>query len=185
MISPAASLLSLDPQGNTTRYQYNNLNLVTQATDPRDNNTTFSYDPNGNLLSLTDAPNHTTTYTYDNMDRVLRGLIPCCDNESYSYDLNGNLVSSTDRKSQVTSLTYDPLDRLKLVGYNTVVNGGNTTYESTIGYTYDAGNRMTQAVDSAGGTITEAYDNLDRLTSETTPQGQFLMAMIWRADAPA
>jgi YD repeat-containing protein len=31
---------------------------------------------------------------------------------------------------------------------------------------------MTQAVDSAGGTITEAYDNLDRLTSETTPQGQ-------------
>jgi RHS repeat-associated protein len=31
---------------------------------------------------------------------------------------------------------------------------------------------MIQVVDSAGGTITEAYDNLDRLTSETTPQGQ-------------
>jgi RHS repeat-associated protein len=31
---------------------------------------------------------------------------------------------------------------------------------------------MTQAVDSAGGTITEAYDNLNRVTSETTPQGQ-------------
>jgi len=30
---------------------------------------------------------------------------------------------------------------------------------------------MAQAVDSAGGTITEAYDNLDRLTSETTAQG--------------
>jgi YD repeat-containing protein len=26
-------------------------------------------------------------------------------------------------------------------------------------------------VDSAGGTITRAYDDLDRLTSETTPQG--------------
>jgi YD repeat-containing protein len=61
---------------------------------------------------------------------------------------------------------------LKLVGYNAVVNAGVTSYESTVGYTYDAGNRMTQAVDSAGGTITEAYDNLDRLTSETTPQGQ-------------
>jgi YD repeat-containing protein len=82
------------------------------------------------------------------------------------------LVSSTDRKSQVTSLTYDPRNRLKLVGYNTVINAGATSYESTTGYTYDAGNRMTQAVDSAGGTITEAYDNLDRLTSETTPQGQ-------------
>jgi RHS repeat-associated protein len=57
------------------------------------------------------------------------------------------------------------------VGFNTVTNGGTTSYESTISYTYDAGNRMTQTVDSAGGTITEAYDNLDRLTSETTAQG--------------
>ena len=30
---------------------------------------------------------------------------------------------------------------------------------------------MTQAVDSVSGTITDGYDNLDRLTSETTPQG--------------
>jgi YD repeat-containing protein len=59
----------------------------------------------------------------------------------------------------------------QIVGYNTVVNGGVASYESTIGYTYDSGNRMTQAVDSAGGTITDAYDNLDRLTSETTTQG--------------
>jgi RHS repeat-associated protein len=163
-----------DSQGNTTRYQYNNLNLVTQVTDPKGNNTTFSYDPNGNLLSLTDALHLTTptTWTYDNMDRALTRTDPLLRQESYSYDLEGNLVSSTDRKSQVTSLTYDPLNRLKLVGFNTVVNAGVTSYESTVGYTYDAGNRMTQAVDSAGGTITEAYDNLDRLTSETTPQGQ-------------
>jgi RHS repeat-associated protein len=52
-----------------------------------------------------------------------------------------------------------------------VVSGGNTTYESTISYTYDAGNRMTQAVDTAGGTITEGYDGLNRLTSETTSLG--------------
>ena len=32
-------------------------------------------------------------------------------------------------------------------------------------------NRLTQAVDSSTGTITRAYDGLDRLTSETTPQG--------------
>ena len=42
---------------------------------------------------------------------------------------------------------------------------------STITYTYDAGNRMTQAVDSIAGTITDGYDGLDRMTSETTPQG--------------
>ena len=161
-----------DPQGNTVKMQYSPLNLVTQVTDPKGNNTVFSYDPNGNLLSLTDAANHTTSYAYDNMDRALTRTDPLLRQESYSYDLNGNLVSSTDRKSQVTSLTYDPLNRPKLVGYNTVVNAGVTAYESTVGYTYDAGNRMTQAVDSAGGTITQAYDNLGRLSSETTPQGQ-------------
>jgi RHS repeat-associated protein len=44
-------------------------------------------------------------------------------------------------------------------------------YESTATYTYDAGNRLTQAVDSTSGTIALGHDNLDRLTSETTPQG--------------
>jgi RHS repeat-associated protein len=167
---------STDTQGNVTRSQYSNLNLVTQVTDPQGNNTTFSYDPNGNLLSLADALNHTTSWTYDNMDRVATRTDPLLRQESFSYDSNGNLSSSTDRKGQITSLTYDPLNRTKLVGYNTVVNGGVTSYESTIGYTYDSGNRMTQAVDSAGGTITEAYDNLDRLTTETTAQGSISYA---------
>ena len=163
-----------DAQGNTTGYQYNNLNLVTQVTDAKGGITAFSYDPNGNLLSVTDALHVTTptTWTYDNMDRVQTRTDPLLRQESYNYDLMGNVVSSTDHKSQVTSLTYDPLGRLKLVGYNAVVNAGVTSYESTVGYTYDAGNRMNQAVDSTGGTITKAYDNLDRLSSETTPQGQ-------------
>lgn len=91
--------------------------------------------------------------------------------ESYSYDLIGNPASSTDRRGQVTSITYDPLNRAKFVGYNTVVNQGVTSYESTVSYAYDGGNRMTQVVDTAGGTITEAYDDLDRLTTETTAQG--------------
>jgi YD repeat-containing protein len=45
------------------------------------------------------------------------------------------------------------------------------TYESTITHSYDAGDRLIQAVDSVSGTITRSYDALDRLTSEVTPQG--------------
>jgi YD repeat-containing protein len=43
-------------------------------------------------------------------------------------------------------------------------------------YTYDAGNRITQVQEKNSGgtvtaTITRAYDGLDRLTQEVTPQG--------------
>jgi RHS repeat-associated protein len=45
------------------------------------------------------------------------------------------------------------------------------TYESTINYSYDAGDRLIQAVDSVTGTISRSYDGLDRLTSEVSPRG--------------
>jgi RHS repeat-associated protein len=45
-------------------------------------------------------------------------------------------------------------------------------YDSTITYTYDAANRLTQIADSANGTITRSYDDrFNTLTQETTPQG--------------
>ncbi|MCW5785248.1 MAG: hypothetical protein KIT39_18180 [Nitrospirales bacterium] len=42
---------------------------------------------------------------------------------------------------------------------------------STTGYSYDAGNRLVQIVDSLSGTITRIYGDLNRLTEETTLQG--------------
>jgi YD repeat-containing protein len=57
---------------------------------------------------------------------------------------------------------------------------------STTTYTYDAGNRVTQIVDSpSGATITRAFDGLDRLTSETTPQELSLTLMTTLDGAPA
>jgi RHS repeat-associated protein len=50
------------------------------------------------------------------------------------------------------------------------------SYESTISYSYDAGNRLTQAADSVTGTITRTYDDLNRMTEETTPQGSITYA---------
>jgi RHS repeat-associated protein len=163
--------IKTDAQGNTASYSYDNLDHVTQTIDGNGAVTGIIYDPNGNMLSLTDALNHTTSWTYDSMNRILTRTDPLLRKENFTYDLNGNMTSSTDRKGQVTSFTYDSLNRLNLVGFNAIVNGGNTTYESTISYTYDARNRVTQAVDSAGGTITKTYDDVNRLITETTPNG--------------
>jgi YD repeat-containing protein len=77
------------------------------------------------------------------------------------------LTQHTDRRGKVTIYQYDGLDRRKFAGYGK--NG--TTYESTIDFTWDWGDRLTQAVDSIAGTISRGYDLLDNLKSETTPQG--------------
>lgn len=73
--------------------------------------TSFSYDPNGNLLSVTDARNGVTSYTYNTMDRLATRTDPLLQQESYVYDNTGNLTEVTDRKSQVSTFTYDALNR--------------------------------------------------------------------------
>lgn len=152
----------INPLGAVTRYEYDNHNHHTRWIDPLLGTTSFSYDSNGNLTSVTDAANNVTTYVYDNMDRLMTRRDQLLHDDLYEYDLNGNLKKATDRKGQITNFTYDALNRLTQVTYADA---------STTSYTYDAGSRITQLVDSMSGTIAYGYDNLDRLISETTPQG--------------
>jgi RHS repeat-associated protein len=163
--------------GQTVQYQYWPLNQVKQIIDPLSGQTSLTYDPNGNLLTLADALGsaHTTTYTYDNMDRVLTRTDPLGHMECYGtvsggacqtgtgYDLNGNLKTFTDRRGKVTTFQYDAMNRRTSASFG--------PGESSIAYTYDAANRLVQVTDSTSGTITRAYDNLDRLISEASPQG--------------
>ncbi len=157
--------------GQMVQYQYNPLNQVTQITDSLNGQTAFSYDANGNLSTVTDAlgSSHKTTYTYDNMDRLAtRQDALQHPAETYQYDKNGNLVQFTDRRNKVTTFQYDNVNRRIFAGFGAQAG---PTYDSTISYSYDAGNRLIQAVDSISGTITRSYDGLDRLTSEVSPQG--------------
>ncbi len=83
------------------------------------------------------------------------------------FDLNGNVTQFTDRRGKLTTLQYDQVNRLTFVGFGT----SGSSYESTINLSYDAANRLIQAVDNVTGTITRTFDGLDRLTSESTPLG--------------
>ena len=110
------------------------MNRVTRITDPLQGVTVFSYDPNGNLLSLTDSRGNVTSHTYDNMDRVSTRTDPLLHSESYQYDANGNVVQHTDRKGQVTSYTYDSLDQLTLVTHADGSTINYTCYETLDSY---------------------------------------------------
>ena len=171
-VDDAGRVLSTrNPLGETARYEYDALNQLKKFTDPLGGATSYTYDANGNLLTVKDAKNNVTTYTYNNMDRLTSRKDALLRTQSYVYDGMGNLTKLTDRRGKVTNYTYDNRNRVNFAGFGAVVSGQNTTYESTINYTYDAGDRLTQTVDSVSGTMTFGYDNLDRLTSQTTPQG--------------
>jgi YD repeat-containing protein len=79
------------------------LNRLTQVLDPLNGTTGFTYDANGNLLSVTDARSNATTYAYVNMDRLAMRVNPLTRSESYQYDLAGNMrqrgLALTSRQS--------------------------------------------------------------------------------------
>ena len=159
-----------DPLGNRTTFNYDALKRLIQTTDALGNSTASTYDANSNRLSFADPRGGATSWTFDSMNRALTRTDALNQIESYAYDLAGNLVRVTDRKGQVTGYQYDLLNRRTFAGFGASV-GSPTAYTSTLAYTYDAGDRITQIVDSANGTLSRSYDGLNRLTSETTPQG--------------
>jgi len=164
------SMSSSDATGRTASSTFDALNRRIASVNPAGEETTFAYDSNGNLTSLTDARDNTTGYTYDAMDRVTEREDPLGNSDTFIYDENGNLAATTDREGRLTRFAYDALDRHTFVGFDETA-GSPPTYESSIDYAYDAAGRLTEADDSANGTITLTYDDLDRLTSEATPTG--------------
>jgi RHS repeat-associated protein len=179
-----------DALNETTAYQYDSLNQVIKGTDPRGSPngvTSFTYDGNGNLLTVQDPSQQTTSlmtsYVYDNMDRVITRTDPLQRQEWYQYDIGGNLIQFTDRRGKITTLNYDALNRPTFVGFGTVPGNPNS-YESTINYSYDGYDRLLAAADSAAGanlcptvlanaSICDTYTDVSLTPSstETTPNG--------------
>jgi RHS repeat-associated protein len=156
-------LRQTDPRSRITSFVPDALNRLTSIGDAAGGATRFGYDPNGNLLSLTDALGHATTYHPNDMDRIDLRTDPLGRSETFHYDPNGNLDLYTDRKSQQTTFTYDGLNRRRVTSYLT--DGGSTTFN------WDGGDRLLQAIDTAGGMITNTWTPRDRLLTQQSPQG--------------
>jgi RHS repeat-associated protein len=162
-----------DPLGNRTRLRYNAANETTALVAPDGGETSFAYDGNGNLTQVTNGRGHQLSMTYDAMDRLSTRTDELARSETFEHDKNGNLTKHTDRKGQVTTHRYDPLERRVFSGYGTITepDPNDPSYESTVDYTWDAGNRLLSANDSTAGNVTNVFDGHDRLTSQTGPNG--------------
>jgi YD repeat-containing protein len=140
-VDPRGNVSGANPADYTWTYAYDNANHQLSQADPLGHETDWTYDPVGNLTSLTDANNHTTSYSYDNANELLTVTAADLTETSYAYDNNGNLTSKTDANNHTTSYSYDMANRLT----NSVKRGGKTWT-----YSYDADGNHTSTVDGNG-----------------------------------
>jgi RHS repeat-associated protein len=153
----------------TDTYDYT-YDLAGRLTEVKKNGTviaTYSYDTNGNRLSLV-TPGGTTTGAYDAQDRLTQYA-----GTTYGYTANGELASTTTG-GQTTTYTYDVLGNLK-----TVV--GPTGF--TIEYVVDAQNRRIGK--KVNGVLTQAwlYQNQLNPVAELDGAGAVVSSFVYGTKA--
>jgi RHS repeat-associated protein len=158
-----------------------NFHLPLQNAGPREL-LNFTYDSNGNMLTLTErdtstgmvpystaGQTRTWTYTYDSLGHVLTSTGPRMDviaTTTYTYDATNNLSTITDALGHVTQITNYSGSGLPL----TIIDPNNVT--ATLAY--DARDRLlSRMVQAASGNATTAfgYDTVGDITSITLPDG--------------
>jgi RHS repeat-associated protein len=166
-----------DPQGNRT-----------SVVDRDGNETDFTYDTSGNVLTKTDpqinqqTPRYVTRFTYDSRNNLTVILDPRGFTTTNAYDPTTNLLLSTTAQIDQTTNAVTKYE------YGDVVNPGlptriisprgnttgtpNYTYSQTL--TYDTQGDLTIRIDADGAKTTYGYDSLNtigRVTSMVDPDG--------------
>lgn len=176
-----------NPQGVVSKYEYdadgNRTKVIKDYGGASQSTTTYAYDAQGNLTSVTDALGNTTQYEYDANGNLTRITDPLGNVTTYTYDSRGNRLAEADALGNTTTFAYDLMDRLltttDALGNTTTYacdeNGNRTSQTGANGntttYVYDAYNRLIQITDPLGNTISYAYDYEDNQTSMTDGNG--------------
>ena len=162
----------------TSEYVYDGVNRLMSVVNKKGSQVlssySYSYDPNGNIISQTNVTG-TTNYTYDALDRLITIQYPNGANVQYSYDLRGNRKTETTTNSL---LSYDQVD----YSYNvwdqlTSVNKGG----ATTSFQYEPqGLRIKKS--SPTETVRYTYDNNGRVIAESNASFAVQSNYVWGPD---
>lgn len=193
---------SIDPGGQTTVDYFNSRNEQIEETQPSSGTSTSTYDPAGNLSTVTtnggkatyayNAANELTSITYSNPSTGYAAAA----NVSYAYDPDGNRTSMTDG-SGTTTYGYDSLERLSstkngagaIIGYGYDLDNEITsiTYpgrNQMVSQTWDGAGRESNVTDWLGKSTNFNYDADGNLTSQTNPNSTSISSTYDANDNP-
>ncbi|MCR5644346.1 MAG: S-layer homology domain-containing protein [Prevotella sp.] len=147
----------------TSYYEYDSMNNLTSATDPKGNKTTYSYDSKGNLIGVSAPEGVSSSITVNSKGLPTKVTSPMGVNTQFEYNSYGNLIKTTlPALSLSSSAAYDNASRLTSV---TDALGRTTSFK------YDNNDNLTSETDPANHTTSYAYDKNDNLTSITNAKG--------------
>ncbi len=145
-------------------YTYNTFGQVLTAKGPRtdvNDVTTYVYDNQGNLISVTNPAGHVTTMSnYDAHGHVGTITDPNGVVTNLTYHVRGWLLSravTADGITETTTYTYDGVGQMTKV---------TLPDNSTVNYTYDDAHRLTRISDHLGNSINYSLDNMGNRIKE-------------------
>jgi len=148
------------PGLHDTNYGYDTRGRLTSIiTNTRE--TSFAYNAQGFLESITDPENHTTSYIHDAVGRMTGINRPDSSSVGFTYDQNGNMTVLTNPSTIDHSFGYNAVNRNG--SYQTPLSGSYT-------YIYDKDRRLVQTNFPSGNQINNIYAN-GRLEQIQTPEG--------------
>ena len=154
------------PDGIVIQTEYgpgSRINSVTEAAGGIERVTSYSYDSNGVVRSVSHPDGTHTAYEYAADGRLLKLTDPRGGVTVYNYNDAAHIVSVTDPVGATTTRAYDALGNL-ITEKDAL---GHTT-----SYIYDELGRRSKVTDALGNTTTFAYDLVGNLETVTDPLGR-------------
>ncbi|WP_329320450.1 LamG-like jellyroll fold domain-containing protein [Streptomyces sp. NBC_01262] len=153
-----------EPGGITRQRTYDVQGNLTKETGSGTTDTTtdrlLGYDLDGRMTSVgTSNPLSPDTYTYNDRGQTLTAS-GSGGASTYTYDVDGNMLTRKDTAG-TTAFTYNAADEL--------TSATDPVTGTAVSYTYDSNGRAkTEQYGTGGATRTYGYDDLGRLTTDTT-----------------
>lgn len=192
-----ASACSLDTEGGNgpdriTKNVYDAASQLLQVqraygTALQQNYATYTYSDNGKQTSITDANGNKASFTWDGFDRQSRwnfpskttpGTVSTTDYEDYGYDPNGNRTSLRKRDGQTIGYTFDALNRMSVKDIP-----GGTAADVYYGYDLRGLQLYARFASTSGQGITSGYDNAGRITSSANNSDGTSRTLSYQYDA--